>query len=105
MKDTDDAVRDFLVRSGLNCGVEHRLLDISSELGEVSKEVLKASEYGKVEPRMTEDLAEEVGDLLFAVHALASELDLDSQERLTAALKKYEARRLAKGQIGSETNE
>eukprot|EP00903_Cladosiphon_okamuranus_P001820 g1818.t1 len=79
-----------------------RLLDISSELGEVSKEVLKASDYGKASPEITSDLREEIGDLLFAVHALTIECGLDPEKSLRAALQKYQERADLKGTIGSE---
>jgi NTP pyrophosphatase (non-canonical NTP hydrolase) len=105
MKTQNDSVRDVLVRNQLHCGIENRLLDVSSELGEVSKEVLKSSGYGKKAPVLTDDLAEEIGDLIFAVHALASERNLDPLERLTAALNKYEARRAEQGDVGSDRNE
>ncbi len=104
MTNINKSVGDFLARHDLHCGVEHRLLDVSSEFGEVCKEVLKSSDYSNAELHMTEELTEEIGDLLFAVYALANELDLDPQERLTAALEKYEERHLLKGHIGSGPN-
>lgn len=82
----------FLQEHCLVCGIEHRLLDLSSELGEVSKEVLKSSDYGATEAGMSPKLAEEIGDLLFCAHALAIECGLDPDERLGAVLRKYEAR-------------
>jgi len=95
------SIETFLTRHGLACAPEQRLLDISSELGEVSKEILKSSGYGKTEPEITSDLREEIGDLLFAVHALAIECDLDPEQSLKGALVKYEQRALNKGDIGS----
>ncbi|ASP33438.1 MazG-like family protein [Labrenzia sp. VG12] len=97
---TED-IAAFLARHGLKCAPEQRLLDITSELGEVSKEVLKASNYGRSRPDITADLEEEIGDLLFAVHALAIECGLDPEKSLLAALQKYQARADLKGDIGS----
>lgn len=94
-------IQTFLARHGLNCAPEQRLLDITSELGEVSKEILKASNYGRSRPDITADLKEEIGDLLFAVHALAIECGLDPEKSLLAALQKYQARADLKGDIGS----
>jgi hypothetical protein len=39
-------VRDFTNAKGLNAGIETRMLDLSSEVGELSKEVLKGTDYG-----------------------------------------------------------
>mgnify|MGYP000082480115 CR=1 FL=1 len=97
----EDPVRLFLIKNNMHCGLAHRLLDVSSELGEVSKEVLKASDYGQTEARLTAELREELGDLLFSVHALASEANLDSNQLLQEALAKYSARLSVKGHIGS----
>lgn len=91
----------FLSTYELRCGPEQRLLDISSELGEVGKEILKSSDYGKKRAEVTPELREEIGDLLYSVCALAVECGLDPEERLAAALKKYERRMTEKGHIGS----
>lgn len=101
MSDSGEVGR-FLHQHGLICGIEHRLLDLSSELGEVSKEVLKSSDYGATEAVTSPKMAEEIGDLLFCAHALAIECGLDPDERLGAALRKYETRQREKGHIGSD---
>jgi NTP pyrophosphatase (non-canonical NTP hydrolase) len=98
-------VGHFLQSHGLICSPEHRLLDLSSELGEVCKEVLKASNYGAAKPTVTSALIDEIGDLLFCVHALAIECGLDPDETLKSALRKYEARQREKGHIGSGTRD
>jgi NTP pyrophosphatase (non-canonical NTP hydrolase) len=95
------AIESFLTRHGLTCAPEQRLLDIASELGEVSKEILKSTGYGRTRLQITKSLGEEIGDLLFAVHALAVECGLDPDESLRAALAKYEQRASEKGDIGS----
>lgn len=102
---TISEVGHFLESHGLICSPEHRLLDLSSELGEVCKEVLKASNYGAAKPAVTSALIEEIGDLLFCVHALAIECGLDPDETLRGALRKYEARQREKGHIGSGTHD
>lgn len=91
----------FLAKYDLKCAPEQRLLDITSELGEVSKEVLKASNYGRSGTEITADLEEEIGDLLFAVHALAIEYGLDPEKSLQSALQKYRTRADQQGDIGS----
>lgn len=69
-----------------------RLLDISSELGELAKEYLKNSKYGTTEFALTEDFKEEYGDILYALLSLATEVNIDANECLNIALKKYKAR-------------
>ena len=98
---TEPDIAAFLNRYGLTCPPEQRLLDIASELGEVSKEVLKSSNYGSSRPEITAELQEEIGDLLFAVHALAVECGLEPEKSLSAALQKYKERADRKGDIGS----
>ena len=80
-----------------------RLTDISSELGEVGKEVLKASAYGKDIPVLQDNTSfkEEYGDLLFSVLALGIENNIDPSEALELVLNKYNKRLETKGHIGS----
>lgn len=81
---------------------EHRLMDVQSELGEVAKEILKETEYGKKEwKNASEDAASEMGDLLFSVIALANAMHVDLDTALKNVLQKYE-KRLKKGGAGSE---
>ena len=53
------------------------MLDLVSEIGEVSKELLKSSDYGKGDLKVTEDMKKEMGDVLFSLIVLANELDID----------------------------
>ena len=80
-----------------------RLTDITSELGEVSKEVLKAGNYGRNTPILKDidSFKEEYGDLLFTVLALGIENDVDPSEALELVLNKYNTRLETKGHIGS----
>ena len=94
---------EFLEKSNTETNALVRLADISSELGEVSKEVLKASDYGRDIPILkdTASFKEEYGDLLFAVLALGVENDVDPSEALEVVLNKYNKRLETKGHIGS----
>ena len=53
----DSAVYGFLDEYKLRCGITERYIDLSSEVGELGKELLKATDYGKVDFRMTADRA------------------------------------------------
>ena len=94
---------EFLEKSNTETNALVRLADISSELGEVSKEVLKASFYGIDIPilKYTASFKEEYGFLLFAVLALGVENDVDPSEALEVVLNKYNKRLETKGHIGS----
>lgn len=96
-------VDKFLAKSKTDTTALIRLADISSELGEVSKEVLKASDYGRDTPILEDNASfkEEYGDLLFAVLALGVENDVDPSDALELVLKKYNTRLEKKGHIGS----
>ena len=76
-------------------------LDLLSELGEVAKELLKATDYGKHAPNKNPALADELGDLLYSLCELATAVNVDLDQALTAALAKYEARWQEKGHPGS----
>jgi len=79
-------------------------LDLLSELGEVAKELLQASNYGKQTPIYTPEIVGELGDLLYSLCELATAVNVDLDKALTIALTKYEARWQEKGHPGSGTN-
>ena len=96
-------ILDFCNAHNINCSVESRLLDVISELGELSKEVLKATEYGKkLEIHCNEDLALEFGDLLFSITCLANQLNIDMTKALDLVLDKYKKRFNERSTISSE---
>lgn len=78
-----------------------RLLDTQSELGELSKEYLKASKYGTVDFSMNEKFKDEFGDTLYCLLSLACEANLDAKECLQMAIEKYRKRIEQKNSMGS----
>ncbi|MBM3944954.1 MAG: nucleotide pyrophosphohydrolase [SAR202 cluster bacterium] len=96
-----DKVAAFVKRHGLDAGVEARLLDLVSEAGELSKEALKGSAYGKKPFAPTGEWTSEMGDVLFSLAALANATGVDLEVALDEALAKYEARLAEKGDVGS----
>ncbi len=70
-------------------------------MGEVSKEILKSTNYGKEEFKFREEIKEELGDLLFSIIVLANQLNIDLEDSLLNVLNKYEKRFKEKRNIGS----
>ena len=94
-------VENFIEKYNLQASKEVRYIDLISEVGELGKEILKATDYGKENWTENPDIAEELGDCLFSLLALCSALDIDAEIALQSALSKYEARFVQKGSIGS----
>ena len=82
--------------------VEARMLDIESEVGELSKEVLKSTKYGTKEFVVTEDFKLELGDVLYSVLSMAEEVGVDAYECLEKVIQKYKSRVDGTGNMGSE---
>ena len=82
----------FVREHDLDCGLNARLLDLASETGELSKEMLLATDYGKRPFELSDAFGLEFGDVLFALLCVANEANLDAEASLNAALKKYAAR-------------
>ncbi|MBQ8844446.1 MAG: nucleotide pyrophosphohydrolase [Clostridia bacterium] len=78
-----------------------RLLDIQSELGELSKEVIKSQNYGNTKFLTNKDLELELGDLLYSTISFAIENNIDPKNCLNMAIEKYKIRFSKKGHIGS----
>jgi NTP pyrophosphatase (non-canonical NTP hydrolase) len=99
--DLQQLVAEFVAANGLSAEVEARLLDLHAEVGELAKEWLKASEYGKGEFAAGDAWAEEMGDVFFSLLALAESSGVDLEAALRVALKKYAQRVRQRGDAGS----
>ena len=102
MRHLQDKVKNFCEQHDLSTSSEVRFLDIVSELGELAKEILLHSDYGKKTIDHSARLEEEVGDTIFSLIALSNSFDIDMEVALNKVLKKYELR-AHNGSIGSAT--
>ena len=93
--DEQARVAAFVDRHDLTMPPEFRLLDVVSEVGEIAKDAADSTEYGENPDDLTVS-PDELGDVLFAVLALANALDIDASDALEEALEKY-SDRLATG--------
>lgn len=101
LADFQQEVLSFVREKNLETTVEIRLLDLVSEVGELSKEILKGSNYGQEEFKITSNLFNEFGDVFFSLICIANSLDIDLEKSLNAALGKYRKRIEETGQLGS----
>lgn len=99
--DEQERVAAFIAEHGLGGDASTWVHDLQSELGEVAKEVLKASDYGSVEPAFGAEMRNEIGDCYFSLLGLADALGIDLSEALEGALAKYRERMEERGGAGS----
>lgn len=78
-----------------------RLLDTQSEMGELAKEYLKATDYGTKDFAITEDFEMEFGDVLYCLLSLAGEVGVDANDCLDKVIDKYQKRLEKKKDMGS----
>ncbi len=98
-------LKEFIAQYHLETQPAFSLLDIMSELGEVAKELLKATDYGRRPGSANaERMREEIGDLMFAVAYLSTLYDVDPEAAMWDSVRKFE-RRLQRGGAGSEFEE
>lgn len=102
MKSLQKLVYELVEKHNLEISPELRYLDLTSEVGEVGKELLKGSNYGKEEFQKTDNLELELGDTFFSLICIANSLNLDLEKALLKVLEKYQNRFSEKGSIGSE---
>lgn len=101
MKKLQEKVRNFCKQNDMESPIEHRVLDTVSEIGEVAKEVLKMSDYGRKPSEYREELESELGDVLYSIITIANTFDIDLEKSLNSTLEKYD-RRLKKGSADSQ---
>lgn len=94
-------VEEFCRKHDLKTSPEHRALDMVSEVGEVAKELLWMTDYGKNPMNKSDEIEMELGDLMFSLSALANHFEVDLEKAMKKALDKYK-KRLDKGSAGSE---
>lgn len=85
----------------LSCPIIARYTDLTSEVGELGKEILLGSNYGNDELKITDDTSKEIGDVLFSLAMLANSLNLDLEECFSDTVEKYRKRFGQTGQVGS----
>lgn len=100
MKQLQITVRDFCKKNNLAINVEHRFIDLVSEVGELGKEWLLATNYAQKSFVCSNNFRLEFGDVLFSLLCIANQADLDIEDCLRDVLTKYE-KRLINGTPGS----
>ena len=103
MKVIQQKIKQFVEKYNLKTKPELRMLDVISEAGEVSKEILKMTQYGRQKATYRKEIELEIADLLFSVVCLATHYNIDVEKAIETILKKYEER-LQKCTIGSEVD-
>lgn len=95
------AAAEFVIANDLEVPIEARLLDLVSEVGELSKEALKGSLYGSRPFQAAEGWPEELGDVFFALVCVANSTGVDLEAALTVVIEKYARRLASTGDCGS----
>lgn len=101
MKEIQEKVKIFCRIKNLESPLEIKALDLVSEVGEISKEIIKGTKYGIKNFQKTENTETELGDVLFSLITLANQLDIDLEIALEKVLEKYQKRFEEKKDIGS----
>jgi NTP pyrophosphatase (non-canonical NTP hydrolase) len=101
MTDWQRDVAHFAHRHQLQHDVGTHTLDLVSEVGELAKELLLATDYGRRSPQFGPRLTSEIGDALYSLLALAEACGVDAEDALSAALEKYERRLADRGEASS----
>lgn len=94
-------VAAFVAAHDLAAPPQARLLDLVSEVGELAKEVLKGSAYGRAPLALPPTWAGELGDTYFALLCLAESTGVDLEAALEQVMVKYAARLEQAGAAGS----
>ena len=102
MTDWQRRAADFARSHNLLHDPTTHTLDLVSEVGEVAKEVLLSTDYGRQVPQFRPQLADELGDALYSLLALAEACGVDADSALGVALEKYERRLTKRGEPGSK---
>lgn len=89
--DEQATVAAFVHQHDLEAPPAYRLLDVVAEVGEVATDAAESTGYGSDPAELTIS-ADEFGDVMFSLLALAAAADIDAGAALEASMAKYEAR-------------
>ncbi|MEW9095594.1 MAG: MazG nucleotide pyrophosphohydrolase domain-containing protein [Clostridiaceae bacterium] len=101
LSDIQKKINKFTEDKLINSRVDVRIIDLASEVGELSKEVLKGTDYGNKQFNITKDWESELGDVLFSLICIANETSTNLEDCLNCVLDKYEKRFESKGDLSS----
>lgn len=102
MNEIQEKINKFVKKYNLECSNEIRFIDLTSEIGELGKEILKGNDYGRKEFSNTDNIESEIGDVLFSLICVANGANISLDKAVESVLRKYENRFLKNGNIGSE---
>lgn len=94
-------VARFVADHRLEAPVSARALDLVSEVGEVAKEILKGSAYGRRRFDPPATWPDELGDCFFSLICLANGTGVDLEQALDRTLEKYRQRLIRTTDAGS----
>ncbi len=86
------SVANFVHHHHLEIPITDRFLDFVSEVGELAKEVLTATDYGAQPFDVPLAWEDELGDVFFSLICIANSSQVDLNAALDGALVKYQAR-------------
>lgn len=95
-------IKEFNLKNNRKLDTNSRFLDIVSEIGELSKEVLKKTKYGTCEFEKTDKFIEEFGDVLYSLISFGVECGVDVENSIDLVLKKYQSRIENTGNMASK---
>ena len=101
-REVQENVAQMTEKYNLEISPELRYIDLTSEVGELGKEILLSTEYGKNQFCATDNLESEIGDTLYSLICIANSLDINLSNALIKVIQKYEQRFFEKGNIGSK---
>ncbi len=101
LRERQQQVAKFINEHDLDRGSMVWMLDLVSEVGELSDELLQDSEYGETPLHAGREWMEELGDVLFSLTCLANQTGVDLDDALERALGKYQRRVEDTGELGS----
>jgi len=85
-------VKEFIENQGWQTDAKSRYIDLVSEIGELGKEILLSTDYGKQDFAITPSVVDEIGDCIFSLSALCEAVDINAEEALNQSLDKYRSR-------------
>ena len=101
MMEVQKHTAEMTAKWGLSNDAMARYADLVSEIGELGKELVVGTNYGKSPLTSNKSLNMEMGDVIFSLALFANALGLDMEKCFAMTIEKCHRRMAEKGHIGS----
>lgn len=101
MHEVQEKVKAFAKEHNMQNDPQWHALNIVSDMGGLSKEILKSTDHGRRDPAHNPRIDKEIGHVFFNLLMLANEYEVDITHEIEKTLKNYNKKKYLHGRLST----